>query len=78
MTQAGINGNKFDNMNPKTLSEPPKWHSKWQSKWHSRGKKWYSRQRNDTHEAKDDTKNSEYDTKNDTKIINSYRWFSRV
>ena len=21
MTQAGINGNKFDNMNPKTLSE---------------------------------------------------------
>ena len=22
MIQAGINGNKFDNMNPKTLSEP--------------------------------------------------------
>ena len=22
MTQAGINGNKYDNMNPKTLSEP--------------------------------------------------------
>ena len=22
MTQAGINGNKFDNMNPKTLIEP--------------------------------------------------------
>ena len=24
MIQAGINGNKYDNMNPKTLSAPPK------------------------------------------------------
>ena len=45
MIQAGINGNKYDNMNPKTLSEPQ---NDSQSDTKNDTKKWHQKLKNET------------------------------